>query len=665
MARSQKYSIPFQSFAGVACEVRIYEEGFTGSSTTISPSVSGSPGYAAAIPFEYDEDDDKELTHFLRIKTGYIRVVEKTFGSLSGIIPRSTFDHYVEFYYGTRLDFVGYMKCESYDNRMEAAPRELSFPVVSPMYLLESCKFSHPTTDAGIMNMSTTTIGALMAEVFSGLGVSYNIIYPVYDSSSTAFPWNGIISQTVMTPFNKELKPYEESGTGFANVFAPRTYKDLVEGICACFGWMCHETGTTLIFTKIDYTGQYMKLTTPTGTPTSYGQGSATMAIGTNRDDQASESTMMPVKEVEINVDGVANEALKLDTSLCKTHDSLPASWHNQGYGYIGIALEKRISDVDGYDIGVASFGAGGQGEAIGNLTNTGGLFPVVFGACTPDRPKISMTAFWVYKWPLDGGVDRLLISKTWWGQPPRNTNGQTALKITIERGMNLSTLSGSNWRYDLRLNLRVKVGDRYIDIYRNTSSTSPIDNAIEFKSENGAIVPNTDVPDCIMFYPNTSGWSSLVDKITIQLYAKGGEAQSIIFQGEYLKFSIEIAQPDDISNDYYISYSHRDKYVKSEGNGKGVDTCSIDVAINNYTGSIGTCSFMSPGTYAFGYEPNYLYMFSPQRFLTQRVAADVVLDENAYMKQINHPWWDNGSHLISSSFNPIEDEYTVILASV
>ena len=98
MARSIRWTIPFKSLNGTNCRIDIYDEGWSGGATELSPNNVNAPGYAADDPFMFEETFSNDLlSDVVRYKTGYIRMVELQKDSLSVLYPTSKFQRYVEF----------------------------------------------------------------------------------------------------------------------------------------------------------------------------------------------------------------------------------------------------------------------------------------------------------------------------------------------------------------------------------------------------------------------------------------------------------------------------------------------------------------------------------------------------------------------------------------
>ena len=86
-----RWQLQFASRSNVACRVDIYKREYTGSTVT---QLTG-----AATPVYWDEDDDNDLLNVIRVKTGYISVIENTYHELDTLHPSTNIDHYVEVYY--------------------------------------------------------------------------------------------------------------------------------------------------------------------------------------------------------------------------------------------------------------------------------------------------------------------------------------------------------------------------------------------------------------------------------------------------------------------------------------------------------------------------------------------------------------------------------------
>ena len=305
MAIGKRWTIPFMSKAGVSCHIDIYQDEWTGSVTTLT---------GGDTPIIYDEKDDKDLLSPIRYKTGYINIVEQNYGDLIDIYPDSDTSRYVEFYYGNRLDFTGYIQASSYDNDFCAGPIVVSFPIISPLGLLANKRFR------AITSPGYRRIGVLLEEVITGLGADGNAYNYAYES--VVFPklTSGSYGRDVPT-----LDAYLRSAvisprdTDFdiiygtvSDLYAPITYLDFMRALCNAFGWMAYDTPNQLVFRRVDCDGDYYICDTDSlANPNSYqtilvADGASVYDLTsyfTFRDNKATMSHIRPKRRVTVNYD--------------------------------------------------------------------------------------------------------------------------------------------------------------------------------------------------------------------------------------------------------------------------------------------------------------------------------------------------------------------------
>lgn len=244
MARAKRWTIPFKSLNGVACRVDIYNEGWTGSVTELSINNANAPGVAGADTFFYEEGNSDNLLDFIRIKTGYINLVETTFGGLNALMPKSDMENYVEFYYGSELNFTGYIQTFNPSNDWVSSPRKFRIPVKSPLGLIDGIRIDTPSTP------SPVSIGTYLARILVKLNAGYTkVIMPDIDTDVTAKIYSMLIDT-----WNEEYN-YDIDDT--QNPITHGYLKTILEGICNMCGWILHDTPDALVFTCFDYTGKY------------------------------------------------------------------------------------------------------------------------------------------------------------------------------------------------------------------------------------------------------------------------------------------------------------------------------------------------------------------------------------------------------------------------
>ena len=390
MGRKIKWRLQFKSLNDTSCTVNIYEEGYTGSTIT---ELTG-----AAVPFEIQEDDSSDLTQFIRFKTAYLRVVETTYGELDALMPTSIRHHFVEAYYGSERVFTGFMQCQQFDNGWVATPRELEFPLVSPLGLLDSFNFSVPS------NLELVTLGSLMNEVMIGLNpyetsssvstTNSDYSYVIYPRTSSYSPWDHLIHSTVMCPFNDSFKHYDAS----SKLFSPKDYKYFIEGICACFGWTVHDTPSAIVFAQYDFNGNYSRLSvsglkTLTGWESVQQLADSFNSYYSNADDNALQSQVMPLKEVVLELEESEIKDKSLGTEVIALHECFV---DDIGYRAVCdmnaaciIGSTAKGKDLDSDTEGIKFLGKQGK-EKVGRLVHVY-LLLILLGAVAPDAYDIAI----------------------------------------------------------------------------------------------------------------------------------------------------------------------------------------------------------------------------------------------------------------------------------
>lgn len=312
MARAIKYRLQFKSKDGTGCLVNIWVEGASSSAVTsktgadvpfaVESGVTALTG--AEHPIEWEEDNDDSLLSVVRTKTGYLRVVEESYGDLRSMYPTTDTSHFVEFYYGSTRYFTGFMQAQAFDAEWAPGPRVIDFPIQSPLAVAKGLRFTAPT------NPGFTNIGTLLYQACSlmNANISHIIIPDGISINSTSFTPLWRMSTLICCPFNDE---FDRSANGSNSLYAPLTLYDFIEGLCNCLGLMVHDMPNYLVFSRYDYTGTYYNYDvstladlTPSGTPSQRGNYekdySSTPILGDdNREDE-----IEPVSKLELNYEG-------------------------------------------------------------------------------------------------------------------------------------------------------------------------------------------------------------------------------------------------------------------------------------------------------------------------------------------------------------------------
>lgn len=302
MAKNKRWTIPFMSLNGTSCRIDIYQDGYEGSTVTeISPNNANTPGYAAPDPIVLEEDDDEDLLTVTRYATGYINLIEKEYGAMDAMFPKTNTEMLVEYYYGQILKFKGFIQAQDFDGKWSAGPREVSLPVISPIGILEDINI--PVVNPPKYVTLAQELADII-DVLNGYGANIQTVTWPKEVSSRL---NGIIRSLAVCPFNSDHTTAKTDSP----LFAPKTAKWMVDAICNAYGWMVHEMPGIWIFTRIDHTGGYYTINaSDLRTFSNVVEQQYTGADIVNMDlyvepaDANGEvSHIMPVEEVELNYD--------------------------------------------------------------------------------------------------------------------------------------------------------------------------------------------------------------------------------------------------------------------------------------------------------------------------------------------------------------------------
>lgn len=662
MARKLRWTLDFKSANETGCHLDIYKEGYTGSTVT---ELVG-----AANPFEYEEDNDTNLLNFIRYKTGYIRVLETTYGDLSELAPSSITAHYVVAKYGGVVVFTGYMQCIELSNDWEAGPRVLEFPVISPLGLLSAFNFTPPS------NPTMTTVGALLKEVLDTLNpyVSGDVTKQGYQKvmwpGDTNWPWDAKIHTQVVCPFNSEFQHWSTA----ADLYATRDFQYLVDGICSCFGWMVHDTPEYLVFSQFDTTGKYSQmavanLASPSGR-SDWSQDTYQNEYYYQFSNNDSNYTVRrPLKEIDVSIDGEGIRKKSLSTEHAITHGTPQAGWGAvQNQGFRAVSMEQVGPEVEADYMSYPIIdGAGG--------IQYKGTYPYAVGFFDQHSTNVSLTDGWVIKYDTGWANDTCLLKAKFYGLITGDkSSGQCLLKLRAEYGTDLADMKDKDYS-NIQLNMVIKIGDKYINITNLQLSNSIIYNPITILGSTGAVSPNMSLAinnvsyrlcdaDGIVITPY-AGWPQyLFDSVEISLHKSS--LTTSLANGSYIRITeLSLNNPSD-PIDNYVPDSYHKKSIKIEGNETGTESGSITANFNNYSDCICEHSIMNANNSITGSCPQYAYMFTPQMFVETKVKKyrDSVPGPIEYTEK----WIVNGTsgpvwRIIARSFCLWDDEYRVTFA--
>lgn len=294
MAGLVRWQGSFKSISNITCTVSIYDEGWNGGVTTLT---------LAADPIVIEEDDSTDLLNVVRIKTGYLQVVEENYDDLSDIYPQTNIEHSIVVTYNNATVFVGYLQAQSFDQEYSPGPRVISIPFTSPLGIAGGVWM--PTPNAP----SYQTLGSALKDAIDMLGAgTTTVVFPDYILSGTDRVLSLSINTLAYCPFNDE---YNSKVGSDQPLYTPKTVLEFIEDLCNCFGLMVHDLGYEMIFTRFDYDGSYNEYVV--NTMGSYSPSFRTITNGSTvltinaapKSNESSLSTILPnnVVEIEYNDD--------------------------------------------------------------------------------------------------------------------------------------------------------------------------------------------------------------------------------------------------------------------------------------------------------------------------------------------------------------------------
>lgn len=624
MALAKRWSLTFKSLNNTTCNVYIYDDGWEGAVTELT---------GAADPFYYEEDNDESLLTVLRYRTGYIRVVEKYYNELTDLYPTSSTSRYVEFYYGERLDFTGYLQSQNFQEEWVASPRILEFPVISPLGLSSAMKFSRYTTPTYI------TLGACLYNIITRFNSYANddskyqrVVFP--DCSPEL---SGYINTMVICGFNKEFSHADPD----SQVFEPEYFSYLLEGICNAYGWILHDTPEALIFTRYDWDGNYAYydlsyLSVPTNKTTITDVNGSSLLTLLNSfsvcDADANESIIQPLKSLEISYEGDVVDTVSMEFPHTYTDNYQPGGQFgfDENPEYISGVVWLKTADGEW---GGTHLNDTNSRNALDipvnpgcNLTYSGsGAISyqerILIGWSTTWNDNVELFRWTSYNPPVGDAILEMNIS---WGEKI-STLGNEARENPIVLDVWAMSVYGSTTRYYNKAN-------------GGWAAPSPGKITLTFDEQGQCKTTIKDIPQglfTLVFIVNTTTGAQMTEVISID--------------------SMTVSRRTQIFPEYTIVQNETDTITGSD---VGMETGSVELSINCYR----------QDTHLINSEPvsekftEYPYLFTIMNRVECKFRAVDYDLLNIYLAKwkfwINHWRW----RIISVSFEPWNDSYNIVL---
>lgn len=437
------WTVPFKSLNGTSCRVDIYKRGYSGGTVITLDNVADNPFY-------YEEDKDSDLlNNTVRYKTGYLRLVETETKPLYSLYPSDDAEHYIEFYYGSRLDFIGFMQAQDFANDFTDYPRVVEFAIASPLFMLSNRQFQ--TWKNNNSAPTNIKIGDLLDEIAGTLGVYTNVMFPYFNDILL----DNKIHSLVIAPWNNEFEHATLAPSVTNPLYNTMTYGEFLDAMCKAFGWIVHDDVQTLTFSMFDYTGTYA--TYPVGSignTSALSQngpsGGATSSLETSltfADNNATEGQIMPYNRIKVNYEGEL--PTKVDLEYTRT---LGLGTAQSGNTIFACWLQAWLPLHEMPTTQIDTFGAYGR-------FNTSGPHVLAFYTANNNSVREGI-AYALKANEQDGAV---LFSVRLY---TKFTNLQWRVEYTLESGVNLDDMStdDAEHRYGSINANRYRTGDGYVE---------------------------------------------------------------------------------------------------------------------------------------------------------------------------------------------------------
>ena len=622
---AKRWTIPFVSMANKQCRIDIYDPSWTGSVTELSTNNGNAPGVPAADPFYFEEDDDEDLLQVVRIKTGYINLIEIVQDGLTDIYPTSLKSRYIEAFYDNAICFRGYIQQQSFENDWAAVPREVSLPVVSVMGIAESLKFT-PNFD-----YARRKLGSYMKQVLDLVEPSEGTKY-----AKVIFPQNNVdfagdVRQIVITPPNKNFS--QAIGTTDA-AYEGIYLNEFLEGVCNAYGWIMHDMTTSVLFTMFDSPANYYAYNVSDLASASNIQLDTTqedLSLDTSMSPSSDDSTItqiMPMKKLTLNYQGENPASVTMDYNLCRCTKFISVGQFgpSQTLEPYGVAIFEPV----GHEVVSYSNYLKTDGRIYVGTTNRGRFYDngIYIAECF-DKKRIVMQNV-----PNFINQSELRLVQFRFDTRPlagagSSMNTPLTVEIDFSWGQNLQSLGYEGSVHQIEITIYDGYSWQTISPALFSDESNHIVKAKFYNvSDRGSIWVTLAIPSGTSIYPH-----DITSIDSIKLYYPENEF------------------------DKYIK--HKDVVVL-EGNNAGISDNDIDVLMSCWCDNLNMI-----GTTRLDRFTDYQYMFLPQNRLQLRMrpkSGQAWPGIAAYIDKIQF-WKTNWRwRLIALTFHPWDDEWMLTM---
>lgn len=631
-----RWRIPFTSRKGYYCHIDIYDPSYTGQTVIeLSTTNPDAPAVPAPDPFYFEEDDDQDLLKVVRIKTGYINLVETQFDGLTDIYATSLKSRYVEVFYNSVIVFRGYLQQQTFENDWRPAPREVSLPVISVMGLTKSLSFDAelPLTDKSLGYYMKQLLRKIEPTDGAASISKYN---RVLFSGNAAGDITATIHPTVVTIDNPDFSKARLSST--------QPYKgimlyDLLEGICNAYGWIAHDMPTCILFTKfdndstyyyypVDYTSTNDIETLSGRAATQLPEKDVTLQLGNLMEPSADDSTItqiMPYRTVNAKYDGelVSKVDMTLDHMRAKRLFEIT---EREGDVERKYALATLVNaDNNAKDISSSSL-VNDPGITSNWLFSADGVVPVDMEG--QKRIMVQNPANWV-----GSGA---LFTMNFYKRPMKDPNSSITERLKLDYqvafGNKIYAIDYAPLAHNIELIFWLRCGN--VAINKMVSISTSGDNLQGSIYFDDLELPNTNAVTLSVYMTNPSDMTYAI----------------ISFD------KLSLGYDEVVGRDYLVDTTDHENI----GIGDGSDDVDVDMLIN--CRRIGS-NMLGSSTHAF--VTYYNYLRQPQTRLQLRMmqySGNIINAPFAYINKIIY-WQANWRwRLIALAFHPRDDEYTLTM---
>lgn len=252
-----RWNFQFKTKADRLCQVDIYDKTYSGAVTILDQRNANAPGYPDDDPVLIEEAHSNNLLDVVRTKTGYINLRELQPDALRDMYPSTNDQCEVVITYADTVVFKGYVQAQSFANDYLGNYHKVKLPIMSYMETL----IDQPLPDLlASDNGTTVTLGEIFEVAFEEYEylVMPNISATGSDEESI-HPLNIPVFVNAVFPYNDDYNYGIQEDGITPSVYSPITYGEFIEGVCNLFGFIAHDMGGTLLFTRFDYDGDYIR----------------------------------------------------------------------------------------------------------------------------------------------------------------------------------------------------------------------------------------------------------------------------------------------------------------------------------------------------------------------------------------------------------------------